>query len=911
MGLIAHYRLDDLVASIGPDITYFNNSGKLVPADGKLGAAYQRMGLNDGTDYLGTTEDIYLSSSFTMACWAYVTSAQASANGLVTNHSYSANTGAGITVKYISSTDFRISCNTGTGTSRTFHSYYGTSNIKDRWAHLLLRFDASTNNLSLWVDGVKEFEMTYAMKCVPDKLQLFKWSTSYDGAGYLPGAIIDDVRIYDHALSKHEVKDLAKGLVFHLEANETGPKDKSLQAHTLANYGATYTADVPVGKGGYEFTQDGQRIDTGNKFNFKKTDSFTVGFWINPEDHSFEATAAGGVIGKGHWYNNTWDVFMYSYNALCFECSGNATRNGYAQVVSPVLPLHTPSYFAVTYNAGEITGYLNGEVFATATYSGVGDFNNTNNTLVGMRYGDPSRTLKGVLADLRIYATALTAADIKELYQRRASLDAQGNFYAGLINDTGIKQPLLLNWTQWQDGQSGSVGMFNYYAVEADCKRLFADNPWGKQTIVWHTQSSGGSSGNGGYYTDLVSVDASKLHRVSVWMRRVSPGNGRGYSGILTDITPLRRDTGAPDGNAYFWYSNTGFAGMPTNEWVLVVGHVWPEGSPTGANHPDSGIYTTSGRIASIYDDFIFGPGAQSLAAGAFLHYATDATTVQQLAYPRMDVCDGTEPSIAELLAGFDSRNESLLRVNNGQVPSLSINTVTSGNFSELGITDGLVAYYPLTKDAKDYSGNGNHGTVNGAVPVSGGFDGKGAFSFDNTGNQWINIDSNFTEHHEITFSCWVRPKGNHKNYTGTVISSGNWNGLHWAFGLNYDNSAIQTRRPNRSIPYSFALNKWHHIVWAFKSGYHHLFVNGQLLWSGAASETSLSSGYANTKIGADTYMLPGYFAFNGDICNMKIFNRALSPEEVAIEYKRTGPTKMTQYNGRTFIQGQFKEVTA
>lgn len=237
MSLIAHYKLDGLAASIGQDLTYFNNSGKLVPADGKFGTAYQRMGLNDGADYFGTTEDIHLSSSFTMSCWAYVTSAETTANGLVTNHDYTTNTGAGINVKYISPTDFRISCNTGTGTSRTYDSYYGTSNIKDRWSHLLLRFDASTNNLSLWVDGVEEFSMTYAMKCVPDKLQLFKWSTSYDTPNYRPGAIIDDVRIYDHALSEREVRDLSQGLVLHYTFDQfQEPTENKASGITYSSY---------------------------------------------------------------------------------------------------------------------------------------------------------------------------------------------------------------------------------------------------------------------------------------------------------------------------------------------------------------------------------------------------------------------------------------------------------------------------------------------------------------------------------------------------------------------------------------------------------------------------------------------------------------------------------------------------
>lgn len=34
-------------------------------------------------------------------------------------------------------------------------------------------------------------------------------------------------------------------------------------------------------------------------------------------------------------------------------------------------------------------------------------------------------------------------------------------------------------------------------------------------------------------------------------------------------------------------------------------------------------------------------------------------------------------------------------------------------------ITNGLVGYYPLDGDANDASGNGIHGTVYGAIPVS------------------------------------------------------------------------------------------------------------------------------------------------------------------------------------------------
>lgn len=319
MSLIAHYKLDGLAASIGQDLTYFNNSGKLVPADGKFGTAYQRMGLNDGADYFGTTEDIHLSSSFTMSCWAYVTSAETSANGLVTNHDHTTNTGAGINAKYISPTDFRISCNTGTGTSRTYNSYYGTSNIKDRWSHLLLRFDASTNNLSLWVDGVEEFSMAYAMKCVPDKLQLFKWSTSHDSPNYRPGAIIDDVRIYDHALSEREVRDLSQGLVLHYTFDQFQEPTENVFTNPIfsgtTGWSSAQGSIIPIGDGVLSLRRSVSGTDD---FQLYQVIPFSVGqvTTISFKCKKVEGTGAGTNsfgFGIGVWgMTPTWSMTRVS-----------------------------------------------------------------------------------------------------------------------------------------------------------------------------------------------------------------------------------------------------------------------------------------------------------------------------------------------------------------------------------------------------------------------------------------------------------------------------------------------------------------------------------------------------------------------------------------------------------------------
>jgi len=263
MGLIAWYSLDaSLLDASGNNnhLTYQLNSGKLVTnTSGKIGSCYERAVLNDGQDYFRSTNMFNLADDFTMACWAYVTTLDANtANGLVSNHDYSMNKGAGINVRYISATDFRISCSTGDGSSRTFQSYYGTSNIKDKWSHLLLRFEKETNNLSLWVNGIKEFEMTYAMAVSTNYITLFQWSVDYVPARHRPACKMNDVRIYDHALSTKEIKELAKAKVLHYNFDEFQEPTVNLipSAGTFSSgwtsYNNGYTSANTINEYGYE-----------------------------------------------------------------------------------------------------------------------------------------------------------------------------------------------------------------------------------------------------------------------------------------------------------------------------------------------------------------------------------------------------------------------------------------------------------------------------------------------------------------------------------------------------------------------------------------------------------------------------------------------------------------------------------
>lgn len=202
----------------GAIFNYVNNNGALsVNNSGKIGKCYERTA-SAKADTLRSSITFTFGEDISMCCWAYVSGTIGdTANGLVTNHSHADNTGVGITVKQVSTSDYRISCNTGVGNDRTYCTYYGTTNIKNAWHHLCLTYSKTKKQLKLWVDGKVEYTLSnYVNASKPDYIDIFNWSTTYYTSGdFRPTCKLNDVRVYDHCLSPKEVKEIAKGLVCH------------------------------------------------------------------------------------------------------------------------------------------------------------------------------------------------------------------------------------------------------------------------------------------------------------------------------------------------------------------------------------------------------------------------------------------------------------------------------------------------------------------------------------------------------------------------------------------------------------------------------------------------------------------------------------------------------------------------
>lgn len=148
-----------------------------------------------------------------------------SANGVVTNHDHEKNTGMGITLKAISSNTYRASVNTGSGTGRSYHTYYGATNlVLNKWYHIGFTWEQATRTLCIYVNGKLDYKSVGSIPKMAvnanNSIALFLWSLPYHSVSYQPAMKLQDVRVYNEIPSLREINWIAKGCMLHWNFNK-------------------------------------------------------------------------------------------------------------------------------------------------------------------------------------------------------------------------------------------------------------------------------------------------------------------------------------------------------------------------------------------------------------------------------------------------------------------------------------------------------------------------------------------------------------------------------------------------------------------------------------------------------------------------------------------------------------------
>ncbi len=230
--------------------------------------------------------------------------------------------------------------------------------------------------------------------------------------------------------------------------------------------------------------------------------------------------------------------------------------------------------------------------------------------------------------------------------------------------------------------------------------------------------------------------------------------------------------------------------------------------------------------------------------------------------------------------------------------------------------SNGLVGWWPFNGNANDESGNGNHGTVNGATLTSdrNGAAGK-AYSFDGVNdNIIVNDNDNLDLINDFTVSSWFNLSSNNSSGGINMIlakRSNNIPDINGAFGgygiwdVN-DGSGRQvvclqasSNAGTQNYPSSNGdvhKDKWYHFVASYNKSNDTLkyFLDGQVVFSKRLPLGIVNTIY-NLSIGSISNV---WYFFNGSLDDIAIYNRALTQQEITALYTGVVTKDIIAYSG-------------
>ena len=188
----------------------------------------------------------------------------------------------------------------------------------------------------------------------------------------------------------------------------------------------------------------------------------------------------------------------------------------------------------------------------------------------------------------------------------------------------------------------------------------------------------------------------------------------------------------------------------------------------------------------------------------------------------------------------------------------------------------GGVALYQLNGDATDVSGNYD-GTISGTIPFVAGQFGQAA----NIGpsDDYINTGINPSSFSVATISCWFKRNGVPSNSRHMIWGTATTTDI---FGIvEVGSDAWIGNNTGTSFPVT-TFNEWNHIVIIANNSVFSTYLNGQLIDSNLPN-TLPSFSNTNSYLGRSVY--GAFHQMNGDLDQVRIFNRALRPYEVEALY--------------------------
>lgn len=327
-------------------------------------------------------------------------------------------------------------------------------------------------------------------------------------------------------------------------------------------------------------------------------------------------------------------------------------------------------HVASTYDGSVIKVYKDGQLIGSKSISGNMNITQAKVTLGQQTIPKGKYSAKELyMSSAMMFGRALSETDIENLFRQRLTVSKSGEFYARkfvekpsathvtrkgeLVTNQLLEnnyKPSNIDYSSWVIGQSDAPYFLRNGASNENLIST-APNPHGITDVVWETIAANTTpDADGGFNSSLFNIDNTKLYRFSCWFNRKVMGNGRYYFGVHSYDNngehSLETLAGEVNNNPYFKVGDA----FAEDTWFLVVGYVCPQGSTTSDIPSDAGVYLASGEKVTGVTTFRWGANAAKSNIRSYLFYSSSTATKQYFYRPRVDLADGSEPSLQQLI---------------------------------------------------------------------------------------------------------------------------------------------------------------------------------------------------------------------------------------------------------------------
>ena len=356
------------------------------------------------------------------------------------------------------------------------------------------------------------------------------------------------------------------------------------------------------GAGSLEFDGLGSHVIIEEKSAFGFSNAITASLWVKP----FELRKHTVFFGVPHT-TDSWTTPMFGMYAnegrAVFGMWGSRGVPKVLVETPAELPLQTWSLLTATYDGATVKLYLNGAPAAEAPHTGE-IVRNGQPLILGRGLGDAKPSLKGRIGELRLYACALTAEEVRALFeQTKSAFDLTGpagaKFRDGtvIVESSGTGNAAEKPWRKYPTRLLESLDGYKPSGASVELNRYGGrlDRPKEKATGFFRVTKTGGRRW-------LIDPEGCRYFNVAInGVREPKDVNANfGFAGKWAEATTtLLRESGFNGlGNG----SSTRMQGVRSPlPWVLRTNFMFEFAKKKGLTEPASGTVGFRSRAMPVF----------------------------------------------------------------------------------------------------------------------------------------------------------------------------------------------------------------------------------------------------------------------------------------------------------------------